>query len=112
MYSFKDEKGDELFLLKKYVLVEMEQVKEKTAGGLFIPDSVKFVAQGRVDKGVLVCISKEVSASDLPLKIGDTVFVHRFAGIEMEINKKLYKIVESNDIYACLRKGGQNAKPE
>jgi co-chaperonin GroES (HSP10) len=115
MYSFKDEKGDELFLMRKYVLVEMEKVSEKTEGGIYLPDSAKDIAQGKVDKGKIVCIGKDVTAIDLglpddiePIRVGDIVFVHRYAGIELEIDKKPHKIVPTEDIYACLRKKEEN----
>jgi len=115
MYSFKDEKGDELILLRDYVLVEMEQIKEKTESGLYMPETSKAVAQGRVDKGILVCIAEGISKKDFGIKdfqlgIGDVVYVQRYAGIELDIDKKPYKIVKVEDIYAVFKKAKEETK--
>lgn len=105
MYEFKDEKGDVLRLLGLRVLVEMEMIKEKTKSNIIIPETSRDVMQGKVDCGKLICISEEVGEAELPLKIGDTIYIQRYAGIELTIDDKLYKIVKTEDIYASITRG-------
>lgn len=113
IYEFRDEKGDVLTLFSKHVLVEMEVVEEKTDSGIIVPESRQDIMQGRVDKGKLICVAEDVvpkdfGLKDFKLKIGDTIFIHRYAGIELKIDEKNYKIVKTEDVYAVLRKGENN----
>jgi len=115
MCSFIDEKGDSLTLFKKNILVRMEKVKEKTKSGIVLPEMRQEVLQGRIDKGKLLCLAEDVTAEDFGLKefkleIGDVIFVHRYAGIELEIDGHPHKIVKAEDVYACLRKAEDKVK--
>ena len=85
------------------ILVEPAAAEERTASGIFIPDTAKekpqrgkvvAVGAGKVsDKG-------EVIASQL--KVGDTVLYGKYSGTELTIEGKEYLIMKESDIFAVV----------
>ena len=86
------------------VLVEIiEEGEQKTAGGLYVPDSAKEKSQrGKVvavgggktlDSGVKVA---------LEVKEGDTVYFAKYGGTEVTLEGKNYSILAERDILAIV----------
>lgn len=65
------------------VLIELAEREEKTAGGIFIPDS----AQEKTQKGKVIAagqgrISSEGTLTKLSVKPGDMVFFGKYSGTQ------------------------------
>jgi chaperonin GroES len=81
------------------LLVRRMAEEEKTAGGLFIPDTAKEKPQ----KGEVVATGKGRSTEDgkvLPLdvKAGDKVLFSKYSGTEIKLNGEEYLMMREEDI--------------
>ncbi|MEF2279558.1 co-chaperone GroES [Deinococcus sp. YIM 134068] len=86
------------------VLVEIiEEAEQKTAGGLFVPDTAKEKSQrGRVvsvGNGKLLDNGTRVA---LDVKEGDTVYFAKYGGTEVTLEGKNYSILSERDILAIV----------
>lgn len=81
------------------VIVEPAAAEEKTASGIYIPDTAK----EKPSKGTVVSVSDEDSEGKKPtVKIGDVVLYGKYGGTELPIDGKEYLIMRESDIYAVL----------
>ncbi|MCU0392431.1 MAG: co-chaperone GroES [Thermoflexibacter sp.] len=80
------------------VLVEPAPAEEKTASGLFIPDTAKEKPQ----KGVVVAVGTGKKDEPLTVKVNDTVLYGKYAGTEITVDGKEYLIMRESDIFAIL----------
>ena len=85
------------------ILVRRTQEEEKTAGGLFIPDTAKEKPQ----KGEIVAAGKGRVTEDgkiLPLevKIGDKVLFGKYAGTELKLDGQEYLMMREEDILGII----------
>jgi chaperonin GroES len=90
-------------LADRVVVLQQADDFEKTASGIFIPDSVKkekpekgtvvAVGEGRREEGVLVPLS---------IKIGDTVVFSKYGYDEIKINGEEYLIIKEDHILAII----------
>jgi chaperonin GroES len=76
---------------------------EKTAGGLYIPDTAKEKPQ----KGEIVAVGKGRVTEDgkvLPLevKVGDKVLFGKYAGTELKLNGQEYLMMREEDILGVI----------
>ncbi|MGZ3742775.1 MAG: co-chaperone GroES [Pseudobdellovibrionaceae bacterium] len=81
------------------ILVRRMAEEEKTAGGLFIPDTAKEKPQ----KGEIVAAGKGRVTEDgkvLPLEVkaGDKVLFSKYAGTELKLNGEEYLMMKEEDI--------------
>ncbi len=86
------------------ILVEIiEESEQKTAGGLYVPDTAKEKSQrGRV---VAVGSGKTLdNGTKLPLEVsvGDTVYFAKYGGTEVTLEAKNYSILAERDILAIV----------
>ena len=86
------------------VLVEIiEEAEQKTAGGLYVPDTAKEKSQrGRVisvGNGKLLDNGTRVA---LDVKEGDTVYFAKYGGTEVSLDGKNYSILNERDILAIV----------
>lgn len=81
------------------VLVEPVTAEEKTASGIYIPDSAK----EKPSKGKIIAIGKEKEDNKTELKTGDTVLYGKYAGTELKIDDKDYLILNTEDILLILK---------
>ena len=91
--------------LKDRVLVVRIEEKEKTTGGIIIPDTAKekpqegeviAVGPGKWDKN-----GKRISMS---IKEGDRIILGKYAGNEIEINGVKHLIISEDDILGVIVK--------
>src|SRR5579872_2842328 len=85
------------------ILVQRLAEEEKTAGGLFIPDTAKekptqatVVATGKgrvLDDGKLI---------PLDVKKGDKVLFSKYSGTELKFDGKEYLVIREEDVLAVL----------
>lgn len=100
-----------------YCLIEPEKAEEKTASGLYLPDS----AQEKPQRGTILAVGRAlVNYSgqfdtnqtppvprinfliESPAEVGDQVLYNRWAGKEVKEEDKEYIIVKFDDILAVI----------
>ncbi|ADV68329.1 co-chaperone GroES [Deinococcus maricopensis] len=86
------------------VLVEIvEEAEQKTAGGLYVPDTAKEKSQrGKVvavGNGKILDNGTRVS---LDVNVGDTVYFAKYGGTEVSLEGKNYSILSERDILAIV----------
>ena len=86
------------------VLIEIiEESEQKTAGGLYVPDTAKEKSQrGKViavGTGKLLDNGTRVA---LDVKAGDTVYFAKYGGTEVSLEGKNYSILSERDILAIV----------
>ena len=84
--------------LSDRVLVLPNPAEEKTAGGLFIPDTAK----EKPLAGKVVAVGPGTADVKMEVKVGDTVLYGKYAGTEINIDGTDYLIMKQNDIFAVL----------
>lgn len=86
------------------VLVKPAEEKDKTEGGIFIPDTAK---KERPQEGEVIAVGegKTNDSGELiapKIKKGERVLFRKFAGTEIEIDGEEYLIMGENDILAII----------
>ncbi len=85
------------------ILVRRMAEEEKTAGGIFIPDTAKEKPQ----RGEVVATGKGRITEDgktLPLevKVGDKILFGKYSGTELKLDGKEYLMINENDVLGVL----------
>jgi len=80
------------------VLVQPAAAEEKTASGLYIPDTAKEKPQ----KGTVIAIGNGKKDEPLTVKVGDTVLYGKYSGTELSVDGNDYLIMRESDIFAIL----------
>lgn len=80
------------------VLVEPHQQEEKTAGGIFIPDTAK----EKPTQGTVVATGPGKKDEPMTLKVGDIVLYNKYSGTEFKLDGKNYLIMKESDIFATI----------
>lgn len=80
------------------VLVKPAQAEEKTASGLFIPDTAKEKPQ----RGEIVAVGTGKKDEPLSVKVGDQVLYGKYSGTEITIAGVEYLIMKESDIFGSL----------
>lgn len=81
--------------LKDRVLIKVEEVKEKTASGLYIPQS----AQEKTQIGTVEAVG---DSKEIGVKVGDKVMYDKYAGTSFKDGGKDYLIVKAEDLIAIV----------
>ena len=84
--------------LSDRVLILPNPAEEKTAGGLFIPDTAK----EKPLAGKVVAAGPGTSEIKMEVKVGDTVLYGKYAGTEIHIDGEDYLIMKQSDIMAVV----------
>lgn len=80
------------------VLVEAAPAEEKTASGIFIPDTAK----EKPLHGTIVAVGNGKKDEPLTLKVGDQVIYGQYSGTEITLDGSKYLIMKESDIYGIL----------
>ena len=72
--------------------------EEKTASGIYIPDTAKEKPQ----RGTVVAVGTGKKDEALTVKVGDTVLYGKYSGTELTIEGKDYLIMKESDIFAIV----------
>ncbi len=80
------------------VLVQPAAAEEKTASGLYIPDTAKEKPQ----KGTVVAVGNGKKDEPLTVKVGDNVLYGKYSGTELSVEGNDYLIMRESDIFAIL----------
>ena len=98
-------------LYDRIVVKRLENAEDKTAGGLFIPDSAKekpqegevvAVGQGkRTDEGKLI---------PLDVKAGDRILFGKYSGSDIKMDGNEYLIMREDEVLGVIDNAGKKAK--
>lgn len=80
------------------VVIEPAAAEEKTASGLFIPDTAKEKPQ----RGTVMAVGPGKKDEPTTVKVGDTVLYGKYSGVEIPISGKDYLIMRESDILAVV----------
>ena len=80
------------------VVVEPAEAEQKTASGLFIPDTAKEKPQRRT------VLAAGTGKKDEPMtvKTGDVVLYGKYSGTEIEVDGRKVLIMKESDIFAII----------
>ena len=91
--------------LGQRVLVKRTESEEKSAGGLFIPDTAKekpqeakVVALGTGGK------DEDGKAIEFTVKVGDLVLISKYGGTEVKLDGEEHLLINESDILGILKK--------
>jgi len=89
--------------LQDRLIVKRVEEKERTKGGIIIPDSAKEKPQ----EGEVIAVGSGKITDDgkkipLDVKAGDRVLFGRYAGTEIEIDDEKHLIMRENDILGII----------
>jgi chaperonin GroES len=85
------------------VVVQLVEQEDKTASGIFLPDSAKKKPQ--TGKVIAIGNGRVLDNGDrnsLTVKTGDTVLFSKYGGNEVTIDGEDYTILDEDQIYAIL----------
>lgn len=85
------------------ILVRRTAEEDKTAGGLFIPDTAKEKPQ----KGEVVAAGKGRTTEDgkvlpLEIRIGDKILFSKYAGTELKLNGEELLMMREEDVLGII----------
>ncbi len=85
------------------IVVEATKKEEKTAGGVYLPDSAK----EKPMEGVVLAVGKgardaQGSLIAMELSAGDKIVFGKWAGTEVKIDGKEYLIMKESDVMGVL----------
>lgn len=89
--------------LNDRVLVKRLESEERTAGGLYIPDTAK----EKPSKGEVVAVGPGKHAEDgklvpMTVKVGDMVLFNKYAGTEVKLDGVEHLVMREDDILAII----------
>jgi chaperonin GroES len=76
------------------ILIKPAEAEEKTAGGIYIPDSAK----EKPLQGEVILIGEIPKDETSNIKVGDQVLYGKYAGTELEIEGKTYLLLSMKDV--------------
>lgn len=83
------------------VVIETAPAEEKTASGIFIPDTAK----EKPLQGTVISVSDEDEKGKKPkIHAGDQVFYGQYAGTEIKLDGKKFLIMRESDIFGVVGK--------
>jgi chaperonin GroES len=85
------------------IVLRPTDAEEKTAGGIFLPDT----AREKPQRGLVIAVGPgklldSGARGELSVGVGDSVFYGKYAGTEIEIDGDEHVIVRENDILAII----------
>lgn len=80
------------------VLIKPIKEEEKTAGGLYIPETAKEMKK----QGTIIELGTFDPKKELPVKKGDTILYTGYSSDELEIDGEKYLILNFSDIIARI----------
>jgi len=85
------------------VVVQLVEQEEKTASGIYLPDSAKKKPQ----EGKIIAIGggrvlDSGERNSLTVKVGDRVLFSKYGGNEVTVDGQDYTILDEDQIYAIL----------
>jgi len=87
------------------ILVRPDDVKEKTEGGIYLPEQAKEDEKYATVTGEVLAIGPkaDVSFEDGPLDIGNRVTWAKYGGVIVTHNDNLCRVINDEDVIAKLK---------
>lgn len=86
------------------VLVEPQEEKEQSIGGIIIPDAAK----EKPMQGTVIAVGKKTDKDGkeiaFDVKVGDTVLLPKYGGTEVKVDGKKLQLMREEDILAIIEK--------
>lgn len=87
-----------------YILIEPEKAAEKTASGLFIPDTA---SKDKPQKAKVVAVGpgkvgKDGARVALSVTAGDTVLYSKYGPTEVKIGQEEFLFIQESDVIATI----------
>ncbi len=79
-------------------MVKADAAEEKTAGGLFIPETAK----EKPLAGTVVAAGPGTKDITMEVKVGDKILYGKYAGTEITRNGEAYLMMKQADIFAVI----------
>jgi chaperonin GroES len=80
------------------VVISPAEAEEKTASGLYIPDTAK----EKPHRGTVVAVGPGKKDEPTTVAVGDTVLYGKYSGTEIQIDGRDYLIMKESDIFAVV----------
>jgi len=98
-------------LYDRIVVKRLTETDEKTASGLFIPDSAKEKPQ----EGEVVAVGKGKRLEDgkvvpLDVQVGDKILFGKYSGSDIKLDGQEYMIMREDEVLGILNGAGKKAK--
>jgi len=98
-------------LYDRIVVKRIEESADKTASGLFIPDSAKEKPQ----EGEVIAVGQGKRNEDgklipLDVKAGDRILFGKYSGSDIKIDGNEYMIMREDEVLGVLEGGSKKAK--
>ena len=98
-------------LYDRIVVKRIEESADKTASGLFIPDSAKEKPQ----EGEVIAVGQGKRADDgkliaLDVKAGDRILFGKYSGSEIKLDGEEYLIMREDEVLGVLDSSSKKAK--
>jgi chaperonin GroES len=98
-------------LYDRIVVKRLTETDEKTASGLFIPDSAKEKPQ----EGEVVAVGKGKRLEDgkvvpLDVQVGDRILFGKYSGSDIKLEGEEYMIMREDEVLGILTAAGKKAK--
>ncbi len=81
-------------ILAGKILVKPTEAEEKTASGIFIPDS----AREKPQQGTVVKVGADKKDEPMEIKVGDVVLYGKYGGQELTIEGEEYLLISQADV--------------
>lgn len=80
------------------VLIEPKAAEEKTASGLYIPETAK----EKPLEGTVIAVGPGTKDVTMEVSVGDQVLYGKYAGTEVTVDGQDYLIMKQSDVLAVL----------
>jgi chaperonin GroES len=95
----------------RVIIRRIEDSTDKTAGGLFIPDTAKEKPQeGEVIAAGEGKYKEDGTRQTLDVKAGDRVLFGKYSGSEIKLDGEEYIIMREDEILGIINRAGEAAK--
>jgi chaperonin GroES len=95
----------------RVIIKRLDESADKTAGGLFIPDSAKEKPQeGEVIAVGAGKVREDGTRQTLDVKEGDRVLFGKYSGSEIKLDGEEFLIMREDEILGVIQRAGANAK--
>ena len=95
----------------RVIIRRIEESADKTAGGLFIPDTAKEKPQeGEVIAAGEGKYKEDGTRQTLDVKAGDRVLFGKYSGSEIKLDGEEFLIMREDEILGIIERAGASAK--
>ena len=95
----------------RVIIKRIDESAEKTAGGLFIPDTAKEKPQeGEVIAAGSGKYKEDGTRQTLDVKAGDRVLFGKYSGSEIKLDGEEFIIMREDEILGIINRAGEAAK--